>query len=407
MSGVRPRGAAHSAVRLVMGREVRQRLRSKAFAITTVGLVLAVLAVGVLHRVLSGDDEPASYDYAVAGSAPDGFADAVEAAARVLGIELHAVDGKPIVGADEVEQLLRDGTADAVVDADGRTIVTVDDPADDLAVALDLAWRTASARAAAVDAGLEGSALDAVLQPDPLAARTLDPLEEDDDPVAVLTGMVVAILLFISINAFGGMVLTGVVEEKTTGVVEVLLAHVRAHQLLIGKVLGIACVALLQFAAALAAGVVALRVSGRSVPGDVWVALPSAIGWFLVGFVLYSTLFALAGSFVSRQEDAQGAAAPITMVMTAAYLAVFSLGNTPSSLATRIVSVLPPFAPLLMPLRIATGSASVLEVAAAALLLLGGTYGMLRLAGAIYGRTLLHRGSRLTWREALRRGSRA
>ena len=157
----------------------------------------------------------------------------------------------------------------------------------------------------------------------------------------------------------------------------------------------------------LAAGVVALSVSGRSVPGEVWVALPSAVGWFLVGFVLYSTLFALAGSFVSRQEDAQGAAAPITIVMTAAYLAVFSLGNAPSALATRIVSVLPPFAPLLMPLRIATGSASVLEIVAAALLLLAGTYGMLRLAGAIYGRTLLHRGSRLRWREALRPRGRA
>lgn len=390
-------------VLLVMGREIRQRFRSKAFAVTTVGLVLVVLAIGILTRVLSGDDDPTRYDYAVAGVAPDGFGDAVQAAASVLGIELRAVDDGRSIASDRIEPMLRDGTADAVVDATDRQLVTVDDPHDDLAQALDLAWRSASARAAAVDAGLEGSALDAVLAPPTLDARALDSDQQDDeDPVAVLAGTVVAILLFISINAFGGMVLTGVVEEKSTGVVEVLLAHVRAHELLIGKVLGIATVALTQFAAALAAGVVSLRVSGRTVPGDVWLALPSALGWFLVGFVLYSTLFALAGSFVSRQEDAQGAAAPITMVMTAAYLAVFSLGNEPSSLAARIVSVIPPFAPLLMPLRIATGSASVLEIVAAAALLLGGTYGMLRLAGAVYGRTLLHRGSRLRWREALR-----
>jgi ABC-2 type transport system permease protein len=60
--------------------------------------------------------------------------------------------------------------------------------------------------------------------------------------------------------------------------------------------------------------------------------------------------------------------------------------------------VLPPFSPLLMPLRIATGSASVVELVAAVALLVAGIYGMLRLTGAVYGRTLLHRGSRLSWR---------
>ena len=118
--------------------------------------------------------------------------------------------------------------------------------------------------------------------------------------------------------------------------------------------------------------------------------------------MLYSTLYALAGSCVSRQEDAQGAAAPISVVFTAAYLTVFALGGDPSSTAARVVSILPPFAPLLMPVRIATGAASILEVALAAVLLAAALLGMLRLAGSVYGRTLLHRGSRLGWRQALR-----
>jgi len=193
-----------------------------------------------------------------------------------------------------------------------------------------------------------------------------------------------------------------VVEEKSSGVVEVLLAHVRAHQLLAGKVFGIGTVAMIQFSATVAAGVVALRISGTSVPGSLWLGLPTTLLWFVVGFVLYSTLFALAGSFVSRQEDAQSAAAPISMVFTVAYLTVFILGASPSSTTARIVSVLPPFAPLLMPLRVSTGAASVLEIVLAAVLLLAATFGMLRLAGAIYGRTLLHRGSRLRWKQALR-----
>jgi ABC-2 type transport system permease protein len=177
---------------------------------------------------------------------------------------------------------------------------------------------------------------------------------------------------------------------------------VRAFQLLTGKVLGIGVVAMMQFAAALAAGLVALRISGTTVPGAVWVGLPTTLLWFVFGFVFYSTLYALAGSFVSRQEDAQGAAAPISIVFTAAYIAVFALGANPYSPVARIVSILPPFAPLLMPLRVSTGAASVAEIIVAAVLLVAATIGMLKLASGVYARTLLHRGTRLKWGEALR-----
>ena len=159
---------------------------------------------------------------------------------------------------------------------------------------------------------------------------------------------------------------------------------------------------MIQFAAAVAAGLVSLRISGATVPSDVWIGLPATILWFVAGFVLYSTLFALAGSFVSRQEDAQGAAGPVSMVFIAAYLTVFAFGGTPDATVARVLSILPPFAPLLMPLRMVTGSASMLEIALAAILLVAATYAMLRLAGAVFGRTLLHRGSRLHWRQVLR-----
>jgi ABC-2 type transport system permease protein len=157
-----------------------------------------------------------------------------------------------------------------------------------------------------------------------------------------------------------------------------------------------------QMTATIVAGLVALRISDRTVPGGVWIGLPTTVLWYVFGFVLYSTLFALAGSFVSRQEDAQSAAAPISLLFTAGYMAVFVLGANPYSTVTRIVSVLPPFAPLLMPRRVAVGAASILEIVVAAVGLLLATFGMLRLAGSVYGRTLLHRGSRLQWKQALR-----
>ena len=176
-----------------------------------------------------------------------------------------------------------------------------------------------------------------MLSPAPLNEVLLDP-DDDDDGLGIPIGMASAVLLFISISTFGGYVLMGVVEEKSTGVVEILLSHVKPHQLLTGKVLGIGAVAMIQFAAAVAAGLVSLRISGASVPSDVWVGLPATILWFVGGFLLYSTLFALAGSFVSRQEDAQGAAAPVSMVFIAAYLTVFAFGGVPDATVARVLS---------------------------------------------------------------------
>jgi len=150
------------------------------------------------------------------------------------------------------------------------------------------------------------------------------------------------VLLFFSITFFGGFILMGVVEEKSSAVVEVLLSHVRPHQLLIGKVLGTALAALVQFGAAVAAGLVALNIAGIEVPRAVWVALPSSLFWMIGGFLLYSTLFAVAGSLVSRQEDAQTASLPITMVVSIAYVMLIPIGSEPDSTVARVLSMVPP-----------------------------------------------------------------
>src|SRR5690606_16737085 len=195
-------------------------------------------------------------------------------------------------------------------------------------------------------------------------------------------------------------VLTGVVEEKSTAVVEVLLVRVPARHLLAGKVIGIGVAALIQLVLAVAAGMVSLALASVSVPGEVWSALPMVLVWFLGGYALYSTLFALAGSLVSRQEDAQAAAAPIMTVLIGAYLLVFFFGYAPESTASRVMSVIPPLAPLLMPMRMAAGAASVLEVALALVLMVAGVVLAWQLAGRIYNQVLLQRGTRISWRAA-------
>ena len=217
----------------------------------------------------------------------------------------------------------------------------------------------------------------------------------------MLTGTLTAILLFMSLQTFGGYVLVGVVEEKSTAVVELLLARARADQLLAGKVTGIGVAALLQFTLMIIAGLISLVISGTEVPDEIWSALPMTLVWFLGGYAFYSTLFALAGSLVARQEDAQAAAAPILAVLLGAYMLVFILGYAPDSRASTIMSMIPPIAPLLMPMRMAAGAASVAEVVLALVLLAAAIVAVWKIAGKIYEQVLLRRGSRIAWRDAL------
>jgi ABC-2 type transport system permease protein len=388
-----------SVVWLVSRREIVDRIRRRSFIVLTAMLCALILAAGVLFAVLR-DDSRTTYDVGVVASTE--IASSFEQALAAVG-DASDIDVTVDVVDDPVDGEIRvvDGEIDVLVDTTNRT-TTWDEAVDvELERIVDTAWSSVSIATAAADAGLADAEIQSILSPEPLASTVLEP--QDDELLGMLIGFASAVLLFISITTFGGYVLTGVVEEKSTGVIEVLLSHVRAHQLMAGKVLGIGVVALTQFTAAVLAGLASLRISGTDVPAEIWVGLPATVVWFIGGFLLYSTLFALAGSFVSRVEDAQGAAAPITTAFTLGYLLVFTIGADPSGTAATVLSMLPPFAPLLMPLRMVTGTASVVEIVVAAVLLAIAVVAMIRLAGSVYARTLLHRGRRLRWREALRR----
>jgi ABC-2 type transport system permease protein len=386
------------AVRLIAGRELRERLRAKSFLISTAVLVVAILVIGILVRVVGGDDTDTTV-VGVDGQAAAGFAETLEEVAGAVERDVTVVEVD--AGA---RRALDDGDADVVVVPEERRVVYDGDVDTELQAIVQQAWSSAEIQQALLDAGIETDQAGDLLSPDPLTATTLD---EDDDRngeeegVAILTGTLAAILLFLSLQVFGNYALVGVVEEKASAVVELLLVRVRADQLLAGKLIGIGAVALLQFVLAIVAGLVALAMSGLEIPSEVWSALPMAAIWFLGGYALYSTLFALAGSLVSRQEDAQAAAAPILTVQIGAYLLIYIVGYVPESGLSRVLSVLPPIAPFLMPMRTAAGAASVVEIATALVLLLVTTVATWKLSGRIYEQVLLRRGSRIPWRAAL------
>jgi ABC-2 type transport system permease protein len=386
------------AIWLTSRREILDRVRRRSFAVLTALLCAVIIAAGVLAAVLRDDDRP-TYDV---GLVTTQEAADLERALTAIGDTLDVdVTVEPVADVAAARAAVESDDLDAAIVVADETTIWKSNVGGELSGIIANAWAVNSAAQAAVDAGLSDAEVGAILSPTPLADQVLDP--DDDDALGIMIGFASAILLFISITTFGNYVLTGVVEEKSTGVIEILLAHVRAHQLMAGKVFGIGAVALTQFTAAVLAGLVSLRISGVEVPSDIWVGLPVAVAWFIGGFLFYSTLFALAGSFVSRVEDAQSAAAPISTSLTFGYILVFIFGYDPSGVPATVLSMIPPFAPLLMPLRMITGAASAVQVVVAAVLLALSIVAMIRLVGSVYSRTLLHRGSRLTWREALRR----
>ena len=184
---------------LVMSREVRQRVRSRGFKVTTAFLCLAVLGGGVLSRAVRGDDEPTRYDVAVIGAAPRGFADTVQDAARALGIKVRLTIG---TDAATAEQGVRDGKLDAAINPDTGALIAESAPSDQLAAVLATGWQSSASAAAAREAGLDDEEIAAILSPAGLSTTLIGTGGADDDNLARAVGFAAAVLLFISINAF-------------------------------------------------------------------------------------------------------------------------------------------------------------------------------------------------------------
>lgn len=384
-----------SVVRLVATREMRERLRAKSFYILTGLLVLIIVAIGVGSRFV-GDDGPGTIRAAVVGPEAERITAAVTTTATAFEREAEV---RTYDGVSSARTALEDGEIDVAFDPAAHEVLFDAQVDDEVMVIFQQAWATVEIESDLSEAGLTPTQIESALTPTALRGETLEG-DADDTGLGILTGTLAAILLFISLQTFGGYVLTGVVEEKSTAVVELLLARVRADQLLAGKVIGIGVAAMLQFTVAVAASLVSLALSGVEVPSAIWSAIPMTLVWFLTGYAFYSMLFAMAGSLVSRQEDAQAASAPILTALIGAYVLVFTVGYIPDSTASSILSMIPPVAPLLMPMRMAAGAAAIWEVAVALVLLVASIWGVWKLTGRIYAQVLLRRGSRITWRGA-------
>ncbi|MQA74766.1 MAG: ABC transporter permease subunit [Solirubrobacterales bacterium] len=380
------------AIYLTSRREVREGLRSRALIIST-GIQVAIVVAIVIVAGITGGDETNEYDIGYVGSDAKAVVDEARSAASAFDAEVSpreyadpaaaraAVDGEDI---------------DAAIA--GRELIARTDPSDTLTSLLQSSSREVRGSEALRSRGLSEREIDAALEPPPLAL-----VEVGEGSGGSRIAFIGSLLLYVAILSFGIAVATAVVVEKSTRVVEVILAAIRPVQLLTGKVLGIGLLGLCQVTLIAVAGIATALITGSvDLPDSTAGAAVLVVVYFLLGYLMYAAAFAVSGAIVSRQEDVQSASAPLTILLIAGYLVAISTIDSPDSTIAEISTFFPPLAPMVVPGRAAQGALPAWELAVSIVLMLAATVLLLWLAARIYDRVVLRMGAPLKLRQVLR-----
>src|SRR5438874_2191354 len=221
------------------------------------------------------------------------------------------------------------------------------------------------------------------------------------------------IILYTAILLYGINVMSSVLEEKTTRIVEVLVSSLRPFQLLLGKVLGVGAVSIFQFLIWGVAGRLLLARGAPVAAGDVAGAvlqMPHVTGatfavfmaYFLGGFFLYSAMFAAVGAMSSTEQEARQAQQPVAWMLVLSFISMFAMLNDPGSTLAVTLSLIPFSSPVAMPVRWAAGNLPASELALSLAILVPGIVAVTWIAARIYRVGILMTGKRPNVKELIR-----
>jgi len=394
-------GPMKSAVGLVAGREIRERLRSRMFRVGTV-IILMVVGAAIVIPVLT-KSKPAPERVGVVGVLPSAMKSALATAASVVGSSVRFTSEFDIVAA---RRALDAGDVDVVIVRGDSLIVTSPLSASDTSTraqfvsvaATDLGIVRAMARAQLT---LNQSELLAGAKP--LTIASLHPGRGGGKHAVDPTSLIGDILIFTMLSQYNTWTLIGVMEEKSSRVIEVLLAAVRPLQLLGGKVLGIGATALAQASLIVAFAIVVAKIVGSTlVHGSSPLVVASTLVWLVAGYAFYCWVYAAAGSMAERQDQVQSLAFPLTLPMIFGYIMslIGASSGSPSTLL-KVIAYLPPTAPFAMPVLVGMKAVTWWEFATSLMISLAATVVVARVASEIYRRSILRTGRRMHWRDVM------
>jgi ABC-2 type transport system permease protein len=415
-------------VLLIIRREFLERVRTKAFVLSTVLFPLFMLGMVFLPALIKsggGERTLVLVDQAPAGIGPR-VVEALQTprddknairytVQRIAGplepqrarlnaqVESKEIDGYVWIGPDvltsnQVQYRARDVTRVQVVGDIGRAVTS--------------AVRMERMRGSGVT---PAQLAELVREVDVQASRITGGGQEGANVLATLITAYVLMFLFINlITLYGQAAMRSVLEEKNNRIVEVIVSSVRATHLMTGKVLGIASVALLQVAIwvgfsmllASQAGMLSRRFGMNAgafrslqLPAGVWMAV---LVFFLLGFILYSSVYAAAGSAVTSEQEAQQLAMPLMLPLFVPLVFIQPVLTDPLGSTARMMSMIPLTSPLVMPMRVVATDIPLWEIAASIGVLVLSVLAVLWIAGKIYRVGILSTGKKPTFAEMIR-----
>lgn len=387
-------------------REIKERLRGRIFRIGTL-LILIVVALAIIIPKLSsrGGGGPTVQTVGVLGGLSPEAKQAIEAATATTN---DKVTFSPESSLAATKTALRTGKLDLAI-IDGHEVLLYEpaalasSPADptfvqNLAAYLGLLSAYHSARLTPAQAATVTSAA-------PVPVRTITPGSAGAAKSPSVVGLV---LLFVMLTQYCTWILIGVMQEKSSRVVEVLLATVRPIQLLGGKVLGIGLVALGQAALVVGFALVVGKAAGSDLlHGTAPLVLLCELLWLVLGYAFYCWVYAAAGSTAERQDQVQTLALPLSIPIILGYIFSLTVASSGSpDVFFKVLAYVPFTAPFCMPVLVGLGQVTWWEFVGSVLITIAGTVVMATFAARIYRRAVLRTGARVHLRELLARGQR-
>ena len=227
--------------------------------------------------------------------------------------------------------------------------------------------------------------------------------EKQNEEATFVMAVALIMIIYIMVLIYGNHTLTAVIEEKSSRMVEVLLASVSPGNLMLGKVMGIGLAGLTQFGV-WAVAFMAMSQQGVSVGGfslDVHFLTPlvlvSFVMFFLLGFFLYATLYAGIGAMCNNVQDSQQFNGPLTMGLVLPMMLLSLVLRAPDSTLSTVLSLVPLFAPVLMFMRVCVETPPLWQILLSWGLLAVSIWLAARMAGKLFRMGILMYGSSPTW----------
>ena len=376
---------------IVARREIISKLTDRAFIFGTLGLIGILAVVFGVQAFLA--NKATEYAVVTSSSAAQQMAQQVKTVAeadydKVTVTLTEAADDAAATAA------VKDDDATWLHQGDGGWILTGKDEVDgDLRTSATDAIRDATLKA---NAAAAGTTVEDLSRGSEVTTGVLDG-DAERAVVAQIVGFALAMLFYLASFTFGLALANSVVEEKASRIVEIITTKISVRELLAGKVMGNLALAFAQMALFVGVGLIGLTFT----PFDRFLPMISgAVGWFVVffvvGFGLVACLWAVAGALASRTEDVQSTSTPLTMLTMAMFFAALLVEGT----AKTVLSFVPPFSSIIMPMRVLEGSAPWWQALLALAILVVTAAFIVRVAARLYQRSLLQTQGRLSIKQA-------